>query len=120
MALLHAAFVVFVAVGGLLVLRWPRVAWAHLPAAAWGVAVELGGWTCPLTPLEDALRAAAGRDGLAGAGFVDHWVRALLYPPGLTRPMQWAIGIALLAGTVAVYAIAWRRSSGAGRRAARP
>lgn len=33
---LHFLFVVFVLVGGLLLLRWPALVWAHLPAAAWG------------------------------------------------------------------------------------
>ena len=35
----HFLFVLFVVLGGLLVLRWPRLAWVHLPAAAWGAAI---------------------------------------------------------------------------------
>jgi hypothetical protein len=58
--IVHFAFVLFVALGGLLVLRWPRVAWAHVPSAAWGTAIEFSGWICPLTPLENRLRAFAG------------------------------------------------------------
>ena len=52
----HAAFVIFVVLGGLLVVRWPRLVWVHLPAVAWGVLIEFAGWTCPLTPLEKYLR----------------------------------------------------------------
>ena len=54
--LVHLTFVTFVVLGGLLVLRWPRVAWIHLPAAGWGVGITLAGWICPLTPLENWLR----------------------------------------------------------------
>ncbi|HVS04348.1 MAG TPA: DUF2784 domain-containing protein, partial [Thermoanaerobaculia bacterium] len=67
---LHFLFVVFVVLGGLLVLRWPRLAWVHLPVAAWGVLIEWVGWICPLTPLENRLRALGGEAGYAG-GFVE-------------------------------------------------
>ena len=107
--LLHVAFVLFVVLGGLLVLRWPRLAWVHLPAAAWGAAVELGGWTCPLTPLENALRERAGLETYAG-GFVEHYVVPVLYPAALGRDLQLALGLGVLALNVAVYAaVAWRR-----------
>jgi hypothetical protein len=105
---LHAAFVVFALLGGLLVLRWPRVAWLHLPAAAWGGIVELAGWVCPLTPLENALRVAAGGEGYR-AGFLEHYLEPLLYPSALTRGVQVALGLALLATNVAVYAVVLRR-----------
>jgi len=52
----HALFVAFVLFGGFLVLRWPRVAWVHIPCAVWGVLIEYENWICPLTPLEDSLR----------------------------------------------------------------
>lgn len=106
--LLHAGFVVFVAAGGLLVLRWPHLAWLHLPSAAWGAAIEFGGWICPLTPLENRLRAAAGESGYAG-DFIGHWVQGWLYPAGLTRPMQWALGAAVLLVNGLVYAVLVRR-----------
>lgn len=106
--LLHAAFILFVAAGGLLVLRWPRLAWAHLPAAAWGAAIELGGWICPLTPLENRFRRAAGEAGYGG-DFIGHWVQALVYPPGLTRGWQWALGTGVLLVNALVYAVLLRR-----------
>ena len=77
---LHLAFVLFVVAGGLLVVRWRRVAWVHLPAAAWGAWVEFAGWVCPLTPMENWLRQQGGRllyDQLRRAVSV-----AVLYPPG--------------------------------------
>lgn len=104
----HAGFVVFVVLGGLLTLRWPRAAWVHIPCALWGSWVVLAGWICPITPLENALRRAAGEAGYAG-GFLDHWVRLVIYPPGLTRGVQVALGVAAVVFNVAVYAWAWRR-----------
>lgn len=105
---LHAAFVAFVVAGGLLVLRRPGLAWLHLPAAAWGAAIELGGWICPLTPLENRLRAAAGEAGYAG-DFLGHWLQLLLYPPGLTREIQLALGAGVLLVNAAVYGLLLRR-----------
>ena len=81
-ALVHLAFVLFVAFGGLLVWRWPRLAWLHVPAVAWGAWIEFAGGTCPLTPLEHGLRRAVGEAG-DGGGFIDHYLWPLLYPVGL-------------------------------------
>jgi hypothetical protein len=38
--LLHFAFILFVVLGGLVVFRWPRFMWLHMPAAAWGAFIE--------------------------------------------------------------------------------
>jgi hypothetical protein len=106
---LHLAFVVFVVLGGLLVLRWPRLAWAHLPAAAWGAWIEAAGWICPLTPLENDLRRAAGQSGYPG-GFIEHYILPVLYPPGLTREAQLVLAAIVVAINVIAYAILlWRR-----------
>jgi hypothetical protein len=85
--LLHFGFVAFVALGGLLVWRWPRWAWLHVPAALWGVFVAYTGSTCPLTPLESAWRHRGGEVGYPG-GFLEHYVTAILYPIGLTRGLS--------------------------------
>jgi hypothetical protein len=77
------AFIVFIAVGGLLVWRWPRLMWLHAPALAWGVAIITIGFTCPLTPLEKHLQRLAGQRGYAG-GFVDHYIENVIYPQRLT------------------------------------
>src|SRR5215510_2098015 len=107
-ALLHDAFVAFVFLGGLLVLRWPKVAWFHVPAAIWGVLIEYGGWICPLTPLENTLRERAGQAGYSG-GFVEHYVLRVLYPAGLTREMQWVLGGLVLLINALVYGSLWMR-----------
>jgi Protein of Unknown function (DUF2784) len=108
---LHAAFVAFVVLGGLAVMRWPRLAWVHVPAAAWGVLIEFMGWTCPLTPLENAWRARASGAGYQG-GFVEHYLLAALYPAGLTRSLQWGLGTVVLvlnAGAYCMLLARWRR-----------
>ena len=109
--LAHAAFVVFVVAGGLAVWRWPRVAWAHLPAAVWGVAIEWTGAVCPLTPLENRLRALGGGGAYSG-DFVGEYVLPLLYPAGLTRPVQIALGALVLLLNAAIYGWLLRRRSG--------
>jgi hypothetical protein len=106
--LLHLAFVVFVVLGGLLAVRWPRMAWLHLPAAIWGVAVEMFGWYCPLTPLENALRERAGGAAYDG-DFIARYLLPVLYPEGLTRPAQIVLGAIALLLNVAVYTYVWRR-----------
>jgi hypothetical protein len=102
--LIHAAFVIFVVLGGLLALRWPKVMWVHAPAAIWGIVVEYAGFICPLTPLEIALRERAGQAGYRG-GFVEHSVESLLYPSNLTREFQLALGTCVLLVNGVVY---WR------------
>jgi len=107
-ALLHGAFVGFAVFGGLLVLKWPRAAWVHLPCAGWAALVELFGWGCPLTPLEVHFLLRAGQAGYSG-GFVEHYLFGALYPEGLTRGVQVTLGLLLLALNGAVYAWVWRR-----------
>jgi hypothetical protein len=111
--LAHLAFILFCALGGLFALRWPRVAWLHLPALAWGVGIELSGGVCPLTPLENRLRASAGGAGYAG-GFIEHHLMPVIYPPGLTREAQLWLAAALALANAALYLAVWRR-----RRSAR-
>lgn len=106
--LLHAGFIAFVVAGGLLGLRWPRLLLVHLPAWLWGAYVELSGSICPLTPLENRLRAEAGQRGYE-AGFIDHWLLPLIYPAGLTRELQGLLGAAVIAINLAVYVLVWRR-----------
>jgi hypothetical protein len=105
---LHLAFVVFAIAGGVLAIRWPRIACVHLPAVAWAIFVEWSGAICPLTPLENSLRAAAGLEVYAG-DFVAKYALPLLYPDGLTRTMQILIGFLVLAVNLIAYAVLLRR-----------
>ena len=99
---IHLAFVLFVALGGLLVWRWGRLAWAHLPAVAWGVWIELSGGLCPLTPLENHLRSLGGEAAYAG-DFVGHYLLPMLYPEGLSRGVQAMLAAGVLALNVVAY-----------------
>ena len=99
---LHLGFVLFVVLGGLLALRWRRVAWLHVPCVVWGVAIGIGGWICPLTPLENRLRLDAGEAGYEG-GFIEHYLVPVLYPDVLTRAMQTGLALMALSINVAVY-----------------
>ena len=104
----HVLFVVFVVLGGLLALRWPRAAWLHLPAAVWGALIEFAGWICPLTPLELWLRGLAGQAGYGG-GFIEHYMLPVLYPAGLTRGVQVVLGVFVVGVNVVVYWLVLRR-----------
>lgn len=109
--IVHAAFVVFVVFGWLLVYRSPRLAWLHVPAAVWGVLIEFAGWTCPLTPLENGLRTRGGNAAYSG-GFIEHYVLPLVYPAGLTRNVQLVLGTLALALNIAGYAVLIARRRG--------
>lgn len=105
----HFAFVLFVIFGGFLVLRWPRLAWVHVPVALYGAVIEFLGFVCPLTPLEIWLRHRGGEAGYSG-GFIEHYITATLYPAGLTRGIQIVLGIGVLLLNGIVYAVVARRA----------
>ncbi len=106
---LHLLFIVAVVLGGFLVLRWPRLAWVHLPVVAWGIAVEAMDWICPLTPLEQSLRLAAGQASYSG-GFIAHYITPLIYPEGLTTGLRLFYAGLVVAINLAIYLLLWRRS----------
>lgn len=108
---LHFTFVLFVVLGGLLVLRWRRVAYLHIPAAVWGAAIEFAGWICPLTPLENWLRRQAGSAGYSG-GFIEQYILPTLYPSALGRDIQVLMGFLVIAANLTIYAYVFRRRAG--------
>ncbi|MGB8326879.1 MAG: DUF2784 domain-containing protein [Steroidobacteraceae bacterium] len=108
----HVAFVLFVILGGTFAARWPWFAFAHIPAAAWGVFVELAGRICPLTYLENYLRILAGQSGYSDS-FIEHYLLPVVYPAGLTREIQLALALAVVAANLAIYGallLRWRAS----------
>jgi hypothetical protein len=106
--LLHLAFVLFAMFGGLLALRHPGAVWLHLPALLWGVVVQWADLICPLTPLENRLRALGGGD-VYGGGFIEHYLMWLLYPDALTIELRYVLGFMLIAVNVAIYRRALKR-----------
>jgi len=113
LVLVHLGFILFVLLGGLLALRWPRLIWLHLPAVAWGIVVECLHLGCPLTPWENQLRRMAGQAGYDG-GFIEHYLIPLIYPAGLTPAIQLWLGAIVVLVNAAVYAWLigrWRRKT---------
>jgi len=100
----HFAFIVFVVLGGFLVLKWGKVAILHIPCVLWGALIEFSGWICPLTPVERYLREVAGGEAYSG-GFIDHYIMPLVYPTGLTREMQISLGIIILISNLCIYGL---------------
>ena len=98
----HFLFIAFVAAGGLLVLRWPRLAWVHLPAVIWGVVVELTGRICPLTPLENHLRRLAGNSSYSGS-FIEQYLIPVIYPANLTATTQYILGGLVITVNLVIY-----------------
>jgi len=108
--ILHFAFVLFVLFGAFLLLKWQKLVWLHVPAVIWGILVELNGWLCPLTPLENYLRDVAGL-GMYHGDFVMHYIMPVLYPANLTRTMQFMFGVIVIFVNVAVYIYVFRIKS---------
>lgn len=102
--LLHLAFIVFVVLGALLVFRWRRIAWLHIPMVLWASMVNLTPWLCPLTPLEKYFRAAAGQAGYEG-GFIAHYLLPVIYPRGLTYDLALIVGIGIVVWNVLLYSL---------------
>jgi hypothetical protein len=104
----HLAFIVFAVAGGLLALRWRWLPLVHLPAVAWGAYIELSGGICPLTPVENALRRAAGSSGYSG-GFIEHYVLPIVYPAELSPSLQVVLASLLVVANVVAYSVVlWR------------
>jgi hypothetical protein len=106
--LVHFGFVLFVIFGGLLVLKWRRLIWIHLPCVLWSVLNEFFGWLCPLTPLENWLREAEDGAGYQ-TSFVEHYIVPILYPEALTREIQIILGLTVVAVNMGIYGWLWCR-----------
>lgn len=106
---IHFLFILFVILGGLLVIHWPKTAIIHLPAAIWGAAVELFGWICPLTPLENHFRNLAGGHSYSG-DFVANYLIPVIYPPNLTPSIQKTLGVMVILINVIFYVIVIRKT----------
>lgn len=103
----HAAFILFAVFGGLLTFRWRRLAWLHIPAFLWAAVVEMAGWVCPLTPLENMFRQRAG-EAVYHSDFIEHYLMSWLYPDFLTAELQLALGLTVLLINVLIYIRVWQ------------
>ncbi|MDH3209041.1 MAG: DUF2784 domain-containing protein [Burkholderiaceae bacterium] len=98
----HLAFILFAVLGATMTARRHWIVFIHLPAALWGVFVELTGRTCPLTYLENHLRIRAGQSGYTDS-FIEHYLLAIIYPTGLTREIQFTLAGVVFVINVAIY-----------------
>lgn len=102
---IHLLFILFVIFGGLLSLGWIKYAWLHLVALCWGIAIELSGWICPLTPLENWLREKSIDSEIYQTGFVEHYLIPVIYPQDLTRKTQWVLALTVIAINLLIYSL---------------
>jgi len=100
--LLHFGFILFSVLGALLVMRWPRLVWLHLPAVLWAMTIEFYGGVCPLTPLENWLRMMAGEGGYSES-FIAHYIGAVIYPGEITTGIKIMLGMAVLVVNLVLY-----------------
>jgi hypothetical protein len=100
--IIHLIFILFVILGGLLLLRDKRWSIVHLPAALWAVTIEFKGWMCPLTPLENWFREK-GENVIYQGDFVEHYLLPIIYPADLTRRLQIIFGLSVIIINIAVY-----------------
>jgi hypothetical protein len=103
----HLLFIVFVIFGGLIVLKWHRVMWLHIPSAIWGALIEFFGWICPLTYLENNFRQLGVADSYESS-FIQHYLLPVIYPPGLTTSIQILLGVIVIVINLVVYYFVWR------------
>src|SRR5262249_60214340 len=108
--LLDIGFLLFAARGGVMVFKWRRVAWFHIPAALWAALIELVGWVCPLTPLENWLRRQGGEAGYQ-TGFIGRYLLPLIFPAPFSRSLHVVLGLLVMCVNFAIYWCIWRRSA---------
>ena len=106
--LIHFCFILFVIFGGFLALKWRKIIWLHLPAATWGTLIELYGWICPLTILENQLRLD-NDNGAYSTGFIEHYIIPLIYPEGLTPEIQIILGIVVIVVNLFIYTLVFKK-----------
>lgn len=102
LVIIHLGFIVFVVLGGLMLIKWPWLIFIHFPAALWAVLLEFQGWICPLTPMEQTLRRMAGQQGYSG-GFIQHYIVPVIYPASLEENIQFILGVLLIVINVIIY-----------------
>ena len=104
LVLFHMVFILYVMAGALLIFKWPKTLWLHLPSCFWGMTVEFTGWICPLTPLEIQLRRLAGKEEYTGS-FIEQYLIPIIYPIGLNQEIQMVLGGTVLIVNLSLYTL---------------
>ncbi|MDX1651363.1 MAG: DUF2784 domain-containing protein [Brumimicrobium sp.] len=108
--IIHFVFILYVIFGGLIVLKYRKTVFLHIPCAIWGCLIMFAGWICPLTYIENDLREAAGTETYSD-GFIQHYIIPIIYPENLTRELQAILGFSVLVLNIIVYSILIKRLS---------
>ena len=100
----HLVLILYVIAGALLIVKWPKTLWLHLPSCFWGMTIEFTGWICPLTPWEIQLRRLAGEEGYTGS-FIEQYLIPIIYPSGLNWENQMLLGSIVLIVNLSLYTL---------------
>ncbi len=100
--LLHFSFILFVIFGALLILRFKKIIYFHIPAVAWGAYIEFSHSICPLTHLENYFFKKAGKDQYS-IDFIENYVFKIIYPPALNYEIQTYLGVILIFVNLVIY-----------------
>jgi len=105
--IVHTLFIIFVLFGGLIVLKWHKVMWIHIPCALWGAIIEFLGWVCPLTYLEIYFHEIYNANSYENS-FIQHYLLPVIYPPRLTTDIQFLLGVIVIVINLIIYFVVWR------------
>jgi len=78
--LFHFLWILFIVFGLLLVWKWPKVVFVHLGGLLFSLIINLFGWYCPLTYLENYLNASAVKGTGYGNSFIARYLAPIVYP----------------------------------------
>ncbi|MGF1759360.1 DUF2784 domain-containing protein [Photobacterium sagamiensis] len=104
--IVHLLFIIFALLGGLLAIVRSYLVFVHLPAVIWVFVISFKGWICPLTPLENQLRNAAGSEGYTG-GFIEHYIIPIIYPSALNFNLQIVFGLVAVVINIGIYSFVY-------------
>ena len=78
--LFHFLWILFIVFGIIFALKRSRLAWFHLGGLLFSLFLNISGWYCPLTYLENYLRMSCGEGGTYGSSFIAHFLEPIIYP----------------------------------------
>ena len=100
--LLHLSFILFVIFGAILILKFKKIIYFHIPAVAWGAYIELSHSICPLTHLENYFLKKAGKEQYS-VDFIENYIFKIIYPPALNYEIQTYLGVILIFVNLVIY-----------------
>jgi hypothetical protein len=109
--LMHLFWIIFLVFGIIFAFRRSKWAWLHLGGLMFSLFINLLGIYCPLTYLENFLRASGGHMRGYGGSFMAHYLELVIYPDLPEKTIR--IGeIFFVAINLSVYGILAKRYRG--------